>query len=409
MAVGVCVLYSLSMNNVYSRMLCAPVLLIAELALAGDGGLCNDLFVTDDDVLDVCVVGDTAYLAMSGAGFQILDISDPGQAMVLGEVRTTNGTMQLDVAGNIVYLADGHNGLKCVDVSDPTNPVVVGTLDFPNFVDGVLVRDGVAYLTDGFIGGGLQVVDVSDPSAPALIGSLVTDGMAISMELEGDYLYLTEGPSGLKVIDVSDPSAPVVVGSRPNRGGAWTDSILVEGGYAYVNEHNWIVIYDLTDPTNPLEVETYPMSLGLDISSFMILFGTLWTTEFGHPGTLTGYTMWSATELVETPIEFELSGMPNKVLFAEDAILVAQSAFNIADVPPGEWNGVGGLNIITDLTGCDACPADLTLDGDLNFLDVSLFLSDFAGSRPSADFTQDGLFNFLDVSAFLAAFAEGCP
>tara|TARA_R110002072_G_scaffold101057_4_gene222743 strand:- start:1841 stop:2359 length:519 start_codon:yes stop_codon:yes gene_type:complete len=172
-------------------MLCAPVLLIAELALAGDGGLCNDLFVTDDDVLDVCVVGDTAYLAMSGAGFQILDISDPGQAMVLGEVRTTNGTMQLDVAGNIVYLADGHNGLKCVDVSDPTNPVVVGTLDFPNFVDGVLVRDGVAYLTDGFIGGGLQVVDVSDPSAPALIGSLVTDGMAISMALEGDYLYLT--------------------------------------------------------------------------------------------------------------------------------------------------------------------------------------------------------------------------
>jgi FG-GAP repeat len=55
------------------------------------------------------------------------------------------------------------------------------------------------------------------------------------------------------------------------------------------------------------------------------------------------------------------------------------------------------------------CAADLTMDGALNFLDVSAFLSAFSFQDPAADFNHDGMFNFLDVSAFLAAFSAGCP
>jgi hypothetical protein len=58
---------------------------------------------------------------------------------------------------------------------------------------------------------------------------------------------------------------------------------------------------------------------------------------------------------------------------------------------------------------CNSCPADLTGEGDLNFLDVSAFLAAFGASDPIADFEPDGNFNFLDVSAFLAAFGAGCP
>ncbi len=55
------------------------------------------------------------------------------------------------------------------------------------------------------------------------------------------------------------------------------------------------------------------------------------------------------------------------------------------------------------------CPADLTGEGQLNFLDVSAFLSAYANSDPIADFQPDGAFNFLDVSAFLAQYSAGCP
>lgn len=56
-----------------------------------------------------------------------------------------------------------------------------------------------------------------------------------------------------------------------------------------------------------------------------------------------------------------------------------------------------------------ACPADLNNDGNLDFFDVSAFLSAFTAQNPIADFTYDGLFNFFDVSAFLSAFSAGCP
>ncbi len=59
----------------------------------------------------------------------------------------------------------------------------------------------------------------------------------------------------------------------------------------------------------------------------------------------------------------------------------------------------------------DACslPADINGDGELNFFDVSAFLTAYNAQEPIADFNDDGQFNFFDVSAFLTSFnAGGC-
>ena len=71
--------------------------------------------------------------------------------------------------------------------------------------------------------------------------------------------------------------------------------------------------------------------------------------------------------------------------------------------------GVDGFSISTQICDGSDCQADFTGEGDLNFLDVSAFLSAFGNQEAEADFEQDGNFNFLDVSAFLAAFGAGCP
>tara|TARA_A100000171_G_scaffold41710_1_gene42637 strand:- start:61 stop:2412 length:2352 start_codon:yes stop_codon:yes gene_type:complete len=55
------------------------------------------------------------------------------------------------------------------------------------------------------------------------------------------------------------------------------------------------------------------------------------------------------------------------------------------------------------------CPADLTGDGQLDFFDVSAFLSAFTAMDPVADFSGDGILNFFDVSAFLGLYTGGCP
>lgn len=55
-----------------------------------------------------------------------------------------------------------------------------------------------------------------------------------------------------------------------------------------------------------------------------------------------------------------------------------------------------------------ACLPDINGDGQLNFFDVSAFLTAFNAQDPIADFNNDGQFNFFDVSQFLAAFSAGC-
>ncbi|MDF1809510.1 MAG: GC-type dockerin domain-anchored protein [Phycisphaerales bacterium] len=69
----------------------------------------------------------------------------------------------------------------------------------------------------------------------------------------------------------------------------------------------------------------------------------------------------------------------------------------------------GELHSPTDYNVIQSCPADLNGDGQLNFFDVSVFLSAFAAMDPAADFDGNLNFNFFDVSAFLTAFANGCP
>ena len=47
--------------------------------------------------------------------------------------------------------------------------------------------------------------------------------------------------------------------------------------------------------------------------------------------------------------------------------------------------------------------------GQLNFFDVSAFLSAFNAQNPDADLNDDGQFNFFDVSSFLSIYNTGCP
>ena len=70
--------------------------------------------------------------------------------------------------------------------------------------------------------------------------------------------------------------------------------------------------------------------------------------------------------------------------------------------------GIDDVRII-GVSCADACPADLTGDGNLDFFDVSAFLAAYSAQDNAADFNDDGMLDFFDVSAFLNAFNAGCP
>lgn len=84
----------------------------------------------------------------------------------------------------------------------------------------------------------------------------------------------------------------------------------------------------------------------------------------------------------------------------EGEAMIMGGGFNSAD-------GMSAIHVVSLLS--TGCQADLNNDGQLNFFDVSAFLTALANQDSAADFTGDGQWNFFDVSAFLAAFAAGCP
>lgn len=81
----------------------------------------------------------------------------------------------------------------------------------------------------------------------------------------------------------------------------------------------------------------------------------------------------------------------------------------IASLGEGDSSDILTLQAVHPQDTQSVCLADLNNDGELNFFDVSAFLSAFAQQDPAADFTGDLQFDFFDVSAFLSAFSAGCP
>lgn len=99
----------------------------------------------------------------------------------------------------------------------------------------------------------------------------------------------------------------------------------------------------------------------------------------------------------------------DRALFIDQLGLAeSDDAFNIAADLDGDYDiDIQDLDLFAQVY----CLADYAAPaGQLNFFDVSAFLTLFAKQDPLADLAAPiGQFNFFDVSAFLSSFAAGCP
>ncbi|MFK7759952.1 MAG: choice-of-anchor B family protein [Phycisphaerales bacterium] len=118
------------------------------------------------------------------------------------------------------------------------------------------------------------------------------------------------------------------------------------------------------------------------------------------------------------PGDMNANGGWNEYSFNLSEIFTSPSSqvrvrFRAGDLGEGSVVEAGVDAVKIELESCEStsnpCAADLTGEGDLNFLDVSAFLTAYGNQDAIADFQPDGSFNFLDVSAFLTAFGNGCP
>ena len=181
---------------------------------------------------EITLQGQIVYVA-DETGLRLIDVSEPAVPADIGSIALDQNRQMSDgvaVSGTLAHVADALDGVKIVDVSDPGNLVLVGVYDSPGFAQGVAVAGHRVYAADSQAG--LYLADVTDPAQPFELGFYDTPGVAESVTLSRTLAYVSDGGSGVQVIDVSNPASPTLAGAYDTPGFAWFT--VVRGNYAYV-------------------------------------------------------------------------------------------------------------------------------------------------------------------------------
>jgi hypothetical protein len=256
-------------------------------------------------------------------GFGVYDVTDPTNPSQLSLVTLPGAgshEIWIERRGNKAYVYTaifGGGGAELVtggaeadfqiwDVSDPRNPVKVGqwgawaqlgvhptepengvsrSRRVHSVIGAVMGKQHLAYLS--YWDFGTVILDVTDPSDPQFLGrttfELHEEGNAHSAWLArgGNILIQTDedfnptGPAGIepawgygRIFDISDPSNPVQLSTvempttrdpSPDRPGDFSvHDPKVRGNTAYFSWYaEGVVMFDISDPTNPRQIAQF--------------------------------------------------------------------------------------------------------------------------------------------------------
>jgi len=203
---------------------------------------------------NVAVQGSTAVVT-DGRNVHVINVSDTS-APTANDVWASGGFLAgVDIDGNYAYIADSGYGLWIIDLSNPSNIVEAGSFDTAGMAYGVAVANGVAYVADGVKG--LQIIDVSTPSSPSLIATFDTAGLARDVEVTNNLAYVADSLAGVTVVDVTTPSAPTLY--------AQTSAPL--NAVSLTINNSQLIVADRLGGLITMGVRSTPGALGTDINA----------------------------------------------------------------------------------------------------------------------------------------------
>ena len=177
-------------------------------------------------VEDLLPDGTLLFAAIGQDGVKILDITNPSDGRVIGDVehrfgdRTHFGRLALGdrwvfASATMSTTAGGRGSeytyrLCAIDASDPTSAHVAGSVEIDAAATDIATRgDTVFALTAGQ----LLSFDMTDPEAIVPLWKLPVSADTHSLALLGVDRLLVADAIGLTVVDVSNPFVPAVAGS----------------------------------------------------------------------------------------------------------------------------------------------------------------------------------------------------
>ncbi|GEM_PF-2050703 len=203
--------------------------------------LTGSLFL-DGQAVNVCIDSVYAYVSNEIYGFEIVDVSDPSNPF---EPYTNSyytqgwGVYDIFVSDNYAYVAASGAGFLIFDLtispdSSLADSALVGSYDSLTSVRAVVVDSNMAYVAD--LDSGLYAIDITDPANPTREAFVRPAGKAVSVFFDGDYIYVADKISLNMYRLVEDTTVALLLAGEFETPGTPL-SVMVSGSNAYVADN----------------------------------------------------------------------------------------------------------------------------------------------------------------------------
>jgi hypothetical protein len=126
---------------------------------------------------------------------------DPANPVEEGFIMLLQDVEDVRVHGDHAYIANSYGGMAVVNIADPSSPVLVGSVDLTGNSRSIDIYDDYAFV--GADWGGLFVVDISNPAEPVQLHRLNTRGKVWNVIVDNDRVYAADYDCGIAVIEFS--------------------------------------------------------------------------------------------------------------------------------------------------------------------------------------------------------------
>lgn len=197
------------------------------------------------------LIGARAYVAASGGGLFIVDITRPKPPATLGSIAIPGGWgLDVDVAGNTAVLAAREGGLVVVNVANPAAPVIQGTFPIADHRWVCAARIMGNRVVASF-GTHLRLLDISNPALPSLVFDVDLGAWITSIDIAGNLAAVATDGSGTHFVEV----APGVLTVHSSFQAALrVRSVCRAGNLAFLAANDaGLFIVDVSNPVAPVQ------------------------------------------------------------------------------------------------------------------------------------------------------------
>ncbi len=213
-----------------------------------DPHLTGTLRIPDMKGEDCLVRGNVCFISDQYAKIHLVDVLDLEYPAYMRSIETSGWCGGMDANERILYLADGEAGVAIVGIFPPISASIIGRATVSDRTTDVELDGYNVYVSTHL--SGLCIVDANDWIRPEVVARLQISGNGEIIIRNENILFIAGTPS-VACVDVSDSKNPILLTEFLVDGDV-LDGIYYENKLYLVTDTRGVILYDVTDPANPV-------------------------------------------------------------------------------------------------------------------------------------------------------------